>query len=228
VESGKGVVRVKDGVVTAKKAGTAVIHAYSAKNPTGARAIVVVVDHSVPTKSYNNVTLIMPSTVKMNTGDTKTFNYYMQYRIGQRPKDSRIIVNFGGDGKASLSEIKGKKRAAQALAPGAVVLNTYLDPFKSGSATVQKTIRFVILNPLKAGQMAIKGASSLKVGSASRLSVSVPDNWTENNQTIRWKSENNSVVSVDKNGVITGKKAGTAVITASHGKVTASVTVTVN
>ena len=47
------------------------------------------------------------------------------------------------------------------------------------------------------------------------------------NTAVKWKSNKSSVVAVDKNGVITAKKPGSAIITATSGKLKASITVAV-
>ena len=52
---------------------------------------------------------------------------------------------------------------------------------------------------------------TLFVGSKNRINVTiVPDNAED--KTIKWKSNNESVVMVDDNGVITGKKEGITIV----------------
>lgn len=75
--------------------------------------------------------------------------------------------------------------------------------------------------------ISISGApNAMKVGSATWLSVNFnPINATDNK--ISWITSNRSVLDVNKDGKLNAKKAGTAVITATSGGVSRSVTITV-
>ncbi|MBT1181461.1 FIVAR domain-containing protein [Bifidobacterium sp. CP2] len=85
--------------------------------------------------------------------------------------------------------------------------------------------------PVKVAELAIQGApeGTLKVGDTATLTaVAKPDDAAD--KTVTWTSGKPDVVSVDENGVITAKAAGTATITATANdgsKVSASVDVTV-
>ena len=72
-------------------------------------------------------------------------------------------------------------------------------------------------------------SATINVGDTIQITATInPSNATDHE--LVWTSSNSSVVTVDNNGVITGKSAGTATITAKtkDGKVVATSTITVN
>ncbi|WP_168769692.1 Ig-like domain-containing protein [Bifidobacterium pseudolongum] len=70
------------------------------------------------------------------------------------------------------------------------------------------------------------GSFSLKAGASRKLSATVaPSNATD--RAVSWKSSNTSVATVDASGTVKAVKAGTAMVTATAGGKSASVTVTV-
>lgn len=82
--------------------------------------------------------------------------------------------------------------------------------------TIAKPIPSVTLNRSSA-TLVLDGTNSVKL-SATLKNLS---------GTVAWSSSNNSVATVDKTGKVTGKKEGTAVITAKVGKYTAKCKITV-
>ena len=71
-----------------------------------------------------------------------------------------------------------------------------------------------------------KNSAELKVNDTVQLTATVsPDNAT--NKTVIWSVDNASIASVDSNGLVTAKAAGTATITAQASNFTATCTVTV-
>ena len=73
-----------------------------------------------------------------------------------------------------------------------------------------------------------KSATSLTEGESETLTATITPSNATGDKTVKWSSSNEAVATVDSNGKVTAKKAGTAVITAtsSNGK-TAGCTVTV-
>ena len=73
-----------------------------------------------------------------------------------------------------------------------------------------------------------KSATTLTEGESETLTATITPSNATGDKTVKWSSSNEAVATVDSNGKVTAKKAGTAVITAtsSNGK-TASCTVTV-
>ena len=91
---------------------------------------------------------------------------------------------------------------------------------KNGKATVtakigSKKYRCSIkVKTLKVKSIKLQGISSMETGSSAKFGVSIsPSN--ASNQKLKWKSSNTKVLSVSSTGVLTAKKAGTAVITAT-------------
>ena len=73
-----------------------------------------------------------------------------------------------------------------------------------------------------------KSATTLTEGESETLTATITPSNATGDKTVKWSSSNEAVATVDSNGKVTAKKAGTAVITAtsSNGK-TAGCTVTV-
>ena len=80
-------------------------------------------------------------------------------------------------------------------------------------------------NPLLG--ISIPENAALMVGLKKNLAVTYMPNDTTSDKTVTWSSTDSSVVSVDSNGTIFAKKAGTATITAKVGEFTDTCTVTV-
>ena len=71
-----------------------------------------------------------------------------------------------------------------------------------------------------------KGEGTLTIGNSTTMKVSVQPE-TASNQTVTWKSSDESVATVDADGKVKAVKAGTATITASIGDVSAEYALTV-
>ena len=71
--------------------------------------------------------------------------------------------------------------------------------------------------------------TTIAVGATKQASVTVvPDNATD--KTVTWSSADNTIATVDNNGLITGVKEGTVSlsVTSSDGKVVSTIAVTVS
>ena len=86
----------------------------------------------------------------------------------------------------------------------------------------------VTVNPVEASGVILSADNmSLLVGQSEKLTATVePDNTTD--KTITWKSDNEAVATVSSDGTVTAVSVGTANITATCGKATATCKVTVN
>lgn len=110
-----------------------------------------------------------------------------------------------------------------AVSEGTTTITATLESGESASCNVSVSSSIIRVYLIKLNVEKI----SLKVGGTTQLSATIlPSNAT--NKTITWSSSNSNVASVDKNGKVTAKAEGTAVITAkSINGVTAKASVVV-
>ena len=105
-----------------------------------------------------------------------------------------------------------------------VDVNGNVTGVSSGTATItisttdgskkKATVSVTVKNPVHATSVNITGASEVAVGGTIKLSfTTVPANAVE--KTVTWSSSNTAVATVNENGVVTGKSAGTVIIYAT-------------
>lgn len=128
------------------------------------------------------------------------------------------------------------KDIASELAEGTDYTVAYENNVTLGTATItitgidnytgELTYSFSIVGVSVTSVTLDKTEAALTVGNTLTLAATVlPENATD--PTVTWKSGKASVATVDENGVVTARKAGTAVITATAGDCSAKCTVTV-
>ncbi len=195
----------KNGKVTAVSKGTATITA-KAHNGVAATCKVTVTNSGTPTTTYK-VTLnpnggsVSPTSLSVVAGQ----------KVGKLPTPTRSGYTFkgwftkqsGGDKVTSSTVIKSN-------------ITIYAQWNKTSTTVVVTSITLD------------KNSLNLKEKETYTLKVTIiPSSATD--KTITWSSSNTSVATIDKNGKVTGVKAGTATITAksNNGKTaTCKVTVT--
>ena len=107
------------------------------------------------------------------------------------------------------------------VAPGTAIITS-----TAGTVTANTTITVTAVPVLTS--IAISGGSTLVAGTTLQLTATPKDqNGAAFATTVAWSSNVGAVASVNSAGLITGVTAGTAIITASSGSVTATLTVTV-
>ena len=236
-ESPKGCVKIKDGVVTAKKAG-------SAKVTASCRGSLVTFNLTVDGTTYGN-TPIIEGNKKYQLTATKTVNTVFgkapqKVRIGipvnLRSEGSSISYNILKEGVCRISEPEFNN-ADRTKASKAVFEIT---PIDAGATWVLWSMKDEAGNETRCATKVIvkKPVSELKLeGSISSLSLSPGEGvrlkvyGTENNtnSVAPSFSVKGKGIKVSKTGFIIGGKPGsTAMVTVKLGKDTASVRVSVN
>ena len=122
---------------------------------------------------------------------------------------------------------QGSKKYVEFLKPGNVSLRATQDG-NENYKEAERVSKTITVNPVEATILSISATNmSLLVGQTEKLTVKVePDNTTD--KTITWKSDNEAVATVSSDGTVTAVSVGTANITATCGKATATCKVTVN
>ena len=129
-----------------------------------------------------------------------------------------LYVSDKGYGRIDLSGTIGKLQADNSIT---VKGNGRIDE-KSGKVTVEQGVKIGVTS-VTLDQTAL----TLNVNDKVKLNETVkPDDATT--KTVTWKSDNEGVATVDNNGNVTAKAAGTATITATADGKSASCKVTVN
>jgi len=142
--------------------------------------------------------------------------------------NSNVMKIIGkGDGSTTL---------VQAVKPGATIVHAYVDSsyqfgYTYDYQTYDNQYKYRVVNPVQKLSFSQNNVN-LVVGKAKQLNInSTPDsNYSRAVSGIAYKSSNTKVATVDKNGKVTAKGSGTAVITVyttDTAKVTAKCTVNV-
>ena len=204
----------KDGTITAKSAGTAVITATSTNGKTAGCTVTV---------SKKEIPIV---DVALNrTSATITEGDILNLTATVLPENTTESKNIGwssSNNDIATVDSTGKVTAKQA---GTVVITATSSNGKTASCTItvekkEIPITEVVLN---------KTSAAVDEGETIKLIATVYPENTTNGKSIKWSSNNNTVVTVDLMGNVTAKKAGTAIITAtSENGVSASCTITVN
>lgn len=196
------VATVSNGVVTAKKVGTATITAKAGDKSATCEITVVATPVTAVTlnKTY----------VSLKAGETVTLTATV------KPDDATDKTVTWGSSDESVAKVENG--IVTAIGKG---LSTITAKAGDTSATCMVTVSVPVENvTLNKTELVLqKGQEEVLVALVS------PDDATD--KTINWSSSNVSVVRVDQNGAVAAEGAGTAVITASAGTKSATCTITV-
>ena len=194
-----------DGTVTAVSVGIANITATCGKATATCKVTVNPVEASGVILSADNMSLLVGQSEKLtatvepdNTTD-KTITW---------KSDNEAVATVSSDGTVTAVSVG--------------IANITATCGKA-TATCKVTV-----NPVEASGVILSADNmSLLVGQTEKLTVTVePDNTTD--KTVTWKSDNEAVATVSSDGTVTAVSVGTANITATCGKATATCKVTVN
>ena len=196
------VATVSNGVVTAKKLGTATITA-KAGDKTATCSITVVATE------VSSITLDK-SSASLKVGETVTLSATVN------PSDATDKTVTWTTSDATVATVSNGVVTAKKLGTTTITA-------KAGEKTATCSIT-VIPTPVTSVTLN-KTSASLKVGETVTLTATVgPDDATD--KAVTWTTSDATVATVS-NGVVTAKKLGTATITAKAGEKTASCTITV-
>jgi uncharacterized protein YjdB/C1A family cysteine protease len=205
-----------NGNVTAKRAGTAVITATSENGKTASCTITV-------NKKDTNITItevrLNKSTETLTEGDTTTLTATV---LPENTTDSKSVSWSSSNSEVAAVDANGTVTAKSA---GTAVITATSTNGKSAGCTVTVSRKEIPITEISLD----KSSATLTEGETTTLVATVlPENTTDS-KNVSWSSSNSEVATVDANGTVTAKSAGTAVITATsaNGK-TAGCTVTVS
>lgn len=146
---------------------------------------------------------VSPSKKTLNVGQTVT----LKTKIKSPSKGAVNLFTWTSSNKKVASvDAKGKVKALKAGT--ATITGTAADGSKK-----KVTCKITVKQPVKKVTIA-PSSTQVTEGQKVKLKVNVsPAN--ASNKKVTWKSKNTSIATVDGNGVVTGKKAGNATITAT-------------
>jgi uncharacterized protein YjdB len=188
------VATVSNGIVTAIKAGTAVIRASSINNMYD-ECIVTVTD-IYPTSL--NLTVNLPS---MNVGTVQTIE------VSYSPANATNTSFIWSSNNSSVITVNQLGQIT-AISPGTATITASTATGVSKSITI--TVNAVQATSL---QLNTNTATLKELENQQLIAIILPENTT--NKTIAWTSSNPSVATVDNTGKVTALAVGTAEITAT-------------
>lgn len=191
------VATVENGVVTAKAAGTATITATADK--VTASCNVTVTNPTPSTIDVTGVTL-SASSLSLEIGKTAALTATVT------PADATNKSIVWTSSNASVATVSNGVVTAKAAGTANITVSA-----ANGKTAVCKV---TVVKPAPTGVTLNKKSATVVKGKTLQLKATVaPAN--ASNTTVTWKSSKSSVASVDKNGKVTAKNAGTATITAA-------------
>ncbi|MBQ2956414.1 MAG: Ig-like domain-containing protein [Clostridia bacterium] len=211
--SSSSVARVSSkGVITARKAGTAIITASSTYNSSiGANVMVTVVSRSAPTSITANV-----GKTALSVGETA------QITMTTQPTGASKLFKYSSSASSVVSVSEDGLLTAKK--PGTATITVQ----SSKKSSVKTTLKITVYDATTPRTLSLN--TTLLYLGEDDTTVLVPSITPANAvKTVSWKSSNKDVVSVSESGKLTAKKPGTATITCTttKGGLTATCTVTV-
>ena len=203
-----------NGTVTAKRAGTAVITATSTNGKT-AGCTVTVSKKEIPITEIS----LDKSSATLTEGETTTL---VATVLPENTTYSKSVSWSSSNSEVAAVDANGTVTAKRA---GTAVITATSTNGKTAGCTVTVSRKEIPITEISLD----KSSATLTEGETTTLTATVlPENTTDS-KSVSWSSSNSEVATVDANGTVTAKRAGTAVITATstNGK-TAGCTVTVS
>ena len=154
------------------------------------------------------------TTVTVNVGETVQLGYAL------KPANATSTVKWTS-AKKTIAKVDSATGLVTGVKEGTTKITVTTANKKKATITVK------VKDPYKPTKVAITNGKkvTLKVGETLQLEGKLTPDSAKS--TLKWSSSKKAVASVDKNGLVTAKKAGTAKITATMGKLKATITITV-
>ena len=204
----------QNGKVTAKKAGTVTITVKTTDDSNiSATCKVTVKDPVIKVKSIK----LSKTSTTLDVGKTET----LVASITPTNASNKKLTWSSSNTNVATVDQNGKVTAKKA---GIVTITVKTNDGSNLSATCKVTVKDPVI---KVKSLKVNPSSlTLQTGKSSSVKAIIsPDNATDKKLT--WSSSNTSVATVDQNGKVTAKKAGTATIVVKTANLTASCQVTV-
>ena len=182
----------ENGKVTAKKAGTTNINATINGKKASCKVTVI-----IPLKSIS----LEKDSITLNK--TETADAVNVIYNPEDTTDDKTVIWTSKNTSVATVDNTGK---ITATAVGSAVIEA-----KVGDKTATLTVD--VKSPLKS--ISIKSQTTLVKKQTETLSVTYEDNDTTDSKKVTWESSDEKIATVDENGKVTAKKAGTATITAT-------------
>ncbi len=210
--SSSSIARVSSsGVITARKAGTAIISAISDYNSSiGSTVMVTVVNRAAPT----SISAIVPKT-EMAIGET------MQITMSTVPSGASKLFDYSTSSSSIVSVSDSGKLTAKKAGTATITIKS------DKKSSVRTTLQITVYDATSPRSLSLN-SSVLYLGQddvATLIPTVLPENAV---QTVTWKSSNTSVAKVSSDGRVTAIKDGTAVITCTTTKGGLSASCSVN
>ena len=201
-----------NGVVTTKKAGKVTITATSNGDQTKFGSIEITV--SAATVPVASVTVAGDAAMTVDGEQTLTAT------VAPANATDKTVTWKSSDATVATVDANGKVVAKKA---GEVTITATAGGV---SGTLKITVSDKAPTVIPVQSVTVTGKQELVEGASTTLTATVaPADATD--KTVTWKSSDESVATVDKDGVVTAKKAGTVTITATAGGVSGTLDITV-
>ena len=201
-----------NGVVTTKKAGKVTITATSNGDKTKFGSIEITV--SAATVPVTSVTVAGDAAMTVDGEQTLTAT------VAPANATDKTVTWKSSDATVATVNANGKVVAKKA---GEVTITATAGGV---SGTLKITVSDKAPTVIPVQSVTVTGKQKLVEGASTTLTATVaPADATD--KTVTWKSSDESVATVDKDGVVTAKKAGTVTITATAGGVSGTLDITV-
>ena len=203
-----------NGKVTAKAAGSATITVKTADGGKTATCKVTVNASSVAVTGVS----VSPESLSLKVGDTSALKAVVS------PAEATNQKVTWSSNNAAVASVDDTGKVTAKSAGNAVITATTADGGKTAACAISVTEANVAVSGVSVTPKSV----DLNVGESAPLTAAVsPSNAT--NKNVSWSSGNTDVATVDTNGKVTAKSAGTATITVTtaDGSKTANCTITV-